>query len=131
MSVVFTQTTPVLRMFDEAKAREFYGGFLGFEIEFEHRYGENFPLYLAFSRGGLELHLSEHFGDGSPGANVRIETKNLAQFVAELQARDYRYAKPGCPQTGPSGGPEVTLTDPFGNRLTFWEDAAPDAGAAS
>lgn len=124
MSVLFGQVAPVLRIFDEAKAREFYLDFLGFEIEFEHRYGENFPLYLAVARGGVELHLSEHFGDGSPGANVRIETKGLAKFAAELRARDYRYAKPGAPETGAGGGPEMTLTDPFGNRLTFWEDAA-------
>ncbi len=124
MPIAFRQVTPVLRIFDEAIAREFYVGFLGFEVAFEHRYGENFPLYLAVERGGVELHLSEHFGDGSPGANVRIETKDLAAFAAELQARDYRYAKPGCPEPGAGGGPEMTIADPFGNRLTFWEDAA-------
>lgn len=30
---------PILRIFDQAKAREFYLGFLGFEPEFEHRFG--------------------------------------------------------------------------------------------
>ena len=37
---------PILRMFDEAKAREFYLDFLGFSIEFEHRYEADLPLSL-------------------------------------------------------------------------------------
>jgi len=30
------QTTPILRMFDEARAREFYVEFLGFTVDWEH-----------------------------------------------------------------------------------------------
>ena len=30
--------TPIFRSFDEAKAREFYIDFLGFEVTFEHRF---------------------------------------------------------------------------------------------
>ena len=37
---------PVFRVLDERKSREFYIDFLGFSIEFEHRFGENYPLYL-------------------------------------------------------------------------------------
>ena len=32
----FGKTTPILRIFDEAKAKEFYVGFLGFNIDWEH-----------------------------------------------------------------------------------------------
>ncbi|MBY0423670.1 MAG: hypothetical protein K2Q06_15305 [Parvularculaceae bacterium] len=129
MSASFGPLVPVLRIFDETRAREFYVGYLGFAVEFEHRFGENFPLYLSVQRGALELHLSEHSGDGSPGANVRIKTVDLAAFVAELRQKDYRYAKPGCAQQdAASGDLELTLTDPFGNRLTFWEDA-PESSA--
>lgn len=129
MATTFGPLVPVLRIFDEARAREFYVGYLGFAVEFEHRFGENFPLYFSVRRGVLELHLSEHSGDGSPGANVRIKTADLAAFVAELQQKDYRYARPGCAQQdSASGDLELTLTDPFGNRLTFWEDA-PESSA--
>jgi catechol 2,3-dioxygenase-like lactoylglutathione lyase family enzyme len=38
--------TPILRIFDEAKAREFYVDFLGFTVDWQHRFGDNFPLYL-------------------------------------------------------------------------------------
>ena len=35
--MTFHDPTPVLRTFDEAKAREFYFGFLGFQVDWEHR----------------------------------------------------------------------------------------------
>ena len=59
-------------MFDVAKAREFYLGFLGFSVDWEHRFEPELPLYMQVARGDCRLHLSEHHGDGAPGANVRI-----------------------------------------------------------
>ena len=50
------QTTPILRIFDEAKAREFYLGFLGFEVVFEHRFEPGMPLYLGVRRDGCVMH---------------------------------------------------------------------------
>jgi hypothetical protein len=61
--VAFEQAVPIVRIFDVAKAHEFYLGFLGFRVDWEHRYGADFPLYTQVSRGGLRLHLSEHAGD--------------------------------------------------------------------
>jgi catechol 2,3-dioxygenase-like lactoylglutathione lyase family enzyme len=113
-------TTPVLRMFDEAKAREFYVGFLGFAIDFAHRFGEEFPLYLGLSRGACRLQLSEHHGDATPGAHVRIEVNDVAALAHELAGRRYKYAKPGTPEATPWGTRELTIGDPFGNRLTFY-----------
>ncbi|MBA4160284.1 MAG: VOC family protein, partial [Gemmatimonadetes bacterium] len=42
----FTRTTPILRIFDEAKAKEFYVAFLGFTVDWEHRFEDDLPLYL-------------------------------------------------------------------------------------
>lgn len=36
---------PIFRIFSVEKAMEFYCGFLGFHLDWEHRFGENFPLY--------------------------------------------------------------------------------------
>lgn len=110
---------PLLRIFDEQKAREFYLDFLGFKIDFEHRFGSNFPLYLGVSHSNCRLHLTEHFGDATPGSHVRIEVDDVAAFAAALAARNYRYAKPGKPEPQPWGSVEITITDPFANRLTF------------
>lgn len=48
----FGKTTPILRIFDEAKAREFYEGFLGFKVDWEHRFEPDLPLYLQVSKDG-------------------------------------------------------------------------------
>jgi catechol 2,3-dioxygenase-like lactoylglutathione lyase family enzyme len=121
MTVQMKSPIPVLRIFDEAKARELYVGFLGFKVDWEHRFGENFPLYMQVSRDACVIHLSEHHGDGCPGATLRIEMTGLDEFVAALRARDYRYLKPGCPEETPWGTREVSVPDPFGNKLIFYE----------
>ncbi len=115
----FSAVVPVLRIFDEAKAREFYLDFLGFTVDFEHRFGDDFPLYMGVSQAGCRLHLSEHHGDGAPGVQIRIETDDVTAFGATLAAKAYRYAKPGAPERTPWDTLELCLTDPFGNRLRF------------
>lgn len=52
-----SSSIPVMRMFDEAAARAFYLDYLGFEIEWEHRFHKTAesPLYLQL-RLGAEGH---------------------------------------------------------------------------
>lgn len=114
----FGKTTPILRVFDEAKAREFYIDFLGFQVDWEHRFAKGMPLYMQVSKDGCVLHLSEHHGDCSPGAALRIEADELEAFHQQLHAADYKYAKPGL-EVMPWGSQDMTIADPFGNRLTF------------
>jgi uncharacterized glyoxalase superfamily protein PhnB len=116
--VSFGKTTPILRIFDEAKAREFYVDFLGFKVDWEHRFEPGLPLYMQVSKDGCVLHLSEHHGDGSPGAAMRIETSDLEAFHAELASKQYKYARPGIEEM-PWGTRDMSVKDPFGNRLTF------------
>ena len=117
----FDHATPLLRQFDEAQARAFYVDFLGFKVDWEHRFGDNFPLYQQVSLGACVLHLTGHHGDCSPGGAVRIPVADVATlqaFQQRLLAADYRHAKPGLEDT-PWGTRELRLTDPSGNRLTF------------
>ena len=113
---------PVFRMFDEDKAREFYVDFLGFSVGFEHRHEANLPLYLGVNLNGCVLHLSEHHGDACPGSVVRIRLDDVNAYCAELQAKSYRYAKPGGAEDTPWGTREVAIADPFGNRLIFFQE---------
>src|SRR4051794_25094286 len=113
------KTVPILRMFDEAKAREFYVDFLGFVIDWEHRFEDDAPLYMQVSKDGCVIHLSEHYGDASPGAAIRIEATELAAFQQQLSGKKYKYANPGPPQDTPWGTKELAVRDPFGNRLIF------------
>lgn len=119
--MAMVHTTPIFRMFDVAKAREFYLDYLGFKVVFEHRFGENFPLYMGLVRDGCRLHLSEHHGDCSPGAAVRIAVTDVEALHDEISRKDYRYAKPGLNEA-PWGGLEFSVTDPFSNRVTFFQE---------
>ncbi|WP_305825227.1 glyoxalase superfamily protein [Massilia brevitalea] len=109
---------PILRIFDEAKARAFYVDFLGFQVDWEHRFEPALPLYLQVSRDGCVLHLSEHHGDCCPGAAMRIAVDDIDALHAELANKNYGYARPGIEAT-PWGTRDLSVKDPFGNRLTF------------
>ncbi len=114
----FATITPILRIFDEAKDREFYIDFLGFGVDWEHRYEVNLPLYMQISKDRCIIHLTEHHGDCSPGAAMRIQTTELDKFHRELSSKRYKYGRPGIEET-PWSTREVTVHYPFGNRLTF------------
>lgn len=116
-SVTFDKAIPILRIFDEAKAREFYIDFLGFSVEFEHRFEADLPLYLGISRSGLQLHLSEHHGDASPGSTIFIPMHNIETLRDELIAKRYGYGRPEIVQQG--WGQILEVYDPFGNRIRF------------
>lgn len=113
--------TPILRMFDEEKTKAFYVDFLDFSVDWEHRFEDNSPLYMQVSRGGCILHLSEHHGDGSPNTIIRIEVGNIKAFHANLLEKKYKYVRPGLERM-PWGSTELTVIDPSGNRLVFYEN---------
>ena len=115
----FGSPVPILRTFDEAKATEFYVAFLGFTVDWQHRFAPDLPLYRQVSRLGCLLHLSEHHGDATPGSAIRIEVDGLDRLHAELVAKNYRHARPGIEQQ--PWGRDMSIHDPFGNRLIFSE----------
>ncbi|HEX2046338.1 MAG TPA: glyoxalase superfamily protein [Acidimicrobiales bacterium] len=117
--MTFSRVVPILRMFDVDKARQFYVDYLGFHIDWEHRFGERAPLYMQVSRGAFVLHLSEHHGDGTPGSAVYVETHGVRSYHAELSGKEYRYLNPGIAVD--EIGTCMTLLDPFGNTLRFNE----------
>jgi uncharacterized glyoxalase superfamily protein PhnB len=121
VTIAFQKTIPILRIFDVEKAKEFYVGFLGFSVDWEHHFGENTPAYLQVSRGGLTLHLSEHHGDGCPGSTVFVWMAGVEQFHREIAGKGYKYLRPGL-ETTFYDARCVQVTDPFGNRIRFNED---------
>ena len=120
MAPSFGRTTPILRSFDEGKAREFYVDWLGFIVDWEHRFS---PRPAALPPGQpreLLLHISEHHGDATPGSHVRVETTGVRELHAELIGKRYGNNRPGL-EKPPWGGVELTVIDPCGNRITFHE----------
>ena len=75
---------------------------------------------MGISRGGIQLYLSEHHGDGSPGVHIHVETEGLAEYHAELKAKGYNYMRPGL-ENQPWGATTMTVYDPFSNHITFSE----------
>ena len=122
MTISCTRAIPILRLFDEAMTKEFYLEFLEFELVFEHRFDDKAPLYMGVKKGDCVLHLSGHFGDGSPGAAVRIETTDLDAYAALLHGKQYKHARPGAPQSQEWGCRELSLQDPSANKLIFYVD---------
>ena len=118
MAIAFGRVVPILRIFDVAKADEFYLGFLSFSVDWDHRFDVNAPLYRQISRGELILHLSEHHGDGSPGARLRVMMKGIEEFHREISGKGYRYMRPGL-ETTEWGTLETGVIDPFGNLIRF------------
>jgi catechol 2,3-dioxygenase-like lactoylglutathione lyase family enzyme len=120
-SLLSDQTIPIFRMFDVAKAKEFYVDWLGFTVDWEHTFEENMPVYMQVSRDNLILHLSEHHGDCSPGAKIIVNTDQVEELHREIIARNYKYNRPGL-ERPPWGVLCFTVIDPFGNRITFSKD---------
>lgn len=112
------QTIPILRIFNEDKAKEFYLEFLGMKLDWEHRFEPNFPIYMQVSKGNLVFHLSEHSGDCTPGSKVFVNVKNLDALYQEITSRPYKYNKLAIEQA-PWGDRCFTVTDPFSNRVLF------------
>nr|WP_199157224.1 glyoxalase superfamily protein [Pedobacter sp. ASV2] len=112
---------PILRIFDYNKAIEFYVNWLGFKIDWEHHFEENTPVYMQISLGGIELHLSEHHGDGTPGTHVHINCVGLKEFHKSIINKKYKYNRPGLEKTFYETWC-VTVTDPFNNQISFNEE---------
>jgi uncharacterized glyoxalase superfamily protein PhnB len=114
------QTIPLLRIFDVEQARAFYTGFLGFQVDWEHRFEPTLPIYMQIARGGCVLHLTQHHGDCCPGSTVFLWMTGLAEYHQEIMARNNGALRPGLEKTFYESL-SMQVTDPFGNRLRFNE----------
>ena len=118
----FTQSVPVMLSLDEAMCRAFYCDFLGFEVDFEHRFAPDMPVYLGLKRGPVHLHLSPHRGDATTGSAVFVWMIGVDDYRRDLAGRSDGHSIPTI--VDQPWGRELTLVDPFGNRLRFCERPA-------
>ena len=106
---------PALRITDYERATTFYLEQLGFTIDWEHRFGPNFPVFVQISRDGMEIYLTEHRGDCEPGGLVHLYVADVDAWFNELCAK-------GAPVTNPPnedlpGLRMMSVSDPDGNEL--------------
>jgi catechol 2,3-dioxygenase-like lactoylglutathione lyase family enzyme len=105
-------------MFDEALAREFYLDFLGFKVDWSTARGQ-----LPAVHAGLQGRL--------PAAPLRPFRRLLARrrhphrhhgrrrLSGRIDRQGVQHARPGVEEV-PWGGREMSIKDPAGNRLTFY-----------
>jgi catechol 2,3-dioxygenase-like lactoylglutathione lyase family enzyme len=120
MPIEFHRAIPIFRIYSLEKAREFYVGFLGFKVDWEHRFEPDAPVFMQVSRDGLLIYLSEHHGDGTPGSIAYVTMTGVRELHRELDDKKYRHNHPGL-QEQEWGRTELTVVDPFNNRITFGE----------
>ena len=115
---------PVLRMFDEAKAKAFYLDYLGFEVDWEGRFSPTAPLYMQIRLGNALLHLDGHAKEDAPISQVVIEVLGLQQYCDYLIAKGAEYETP-CPVDPRYRGrnTDMNIDDPFGNALIFCSES--------
>ncbi len=130
MNSAFLTTIPIMRIFDVVKAKDFYVGFLGFGVDWEHKFDGGSPVYLQISKDDLILHLSEHHGDCCPGSTVFVWMKGIEEFHATITSRGYGYMRPGIERTF-YNSLCVEVTDPFGNRIRFNEQCRKESAETS
>ena len=106
--------------FSVEKAKEFYVGFLGFSVDWEHRFDDAAPVYMQVSRSGCVLHLSEHHGDCCPGSAVFLRVAGLEDYHRQITAKGYGFMHPEIERTF-HDSKCMKVTDPFGNRISFDE----------
>jgi len=128
MNSEFVTTIPLMRIFDVVKAKDFYIGFLGFAVDWEHRMDDRSPAYLQISRGQLVLHLTEHHGDCCPGSTVFVWMRGIQQFHSTITSHGYGYMRPSLEKTF-YNSLCIEVTDPFGNRIRFNENLPADEAA--
>jgi hypothetical protein len=79
---------------------------------------------MQISKDDCVLQLTEHDGDCSLGAGIKIVTDEMDKFVQELASKEYQYPDLGTAEQ-PWGSIDMLLIDPFGNRLIFTDRFRP------
>jgi uncharacterized glyoxalase superfamily protein PhnB len=129
-----TSTIPILRVFAEKKALEFYVEFLGFTLDFGGPSGgPGTPFYGQVIRAHTTFQLAEVPYDPGAGATIAINLDGLDDLHKEFS---FRYGEMGSRVWGtavwvpeivevPWGLRLLTISDPFGNHLRFGEPVDP------
>ncbi len=113
---------PQLRITDAGTSLRFYVDGLGFAVDWEHRFGPGYPLFVQLTRHGQTIFLTQHAGDCQVGGAVYFKVASADDCWAGFAACGVHATNPLA--STPWGTREFVLTDPDGNRLRFASDIA-------
>lgn len=97
---------PILHVADARASIAWYAQ-LGFDVEAEHTFGPDWPLYVRLRCGPAQLHLSEHRLDGGPVTHVYLYVEDVDSTIPAGSVAE------NCPW----GMREARPTDPDGNEV--------------
>ncbi len=130
MAIEFKRAVPIFRIYSVETARAFYVDFLGFQVDWESDFGAGAPVYMQVSTRRNRLSLSEHHGDGTPGSVAYVAMNGVRDLHRELNDKHYRHNRPGLEEQT-WGMTEMTVIDPFNNRITFGEPTEQAGGSGA
>jgi len=107
---------PAIRVGDFAQAIEHYVDWLGFKLDSEWREAPGQPAIGFLSRDHCVFMINEHPAVPGP-ASIHLDVSHLDELAVEWNER-----RPGSVtihRAPPYEFPEVTIEDPWGNRLFF------------
>lgn len=123
-SVALEPPIPVLQITSLSAAKEFYVDFLGFKFDWGNDEPQPAQAYAQVSRDGIQLHLAAASEGGRPGTLLFRDMTGLTALHRELIARKGQFAPTEIRFTQWDSR-EFEVTDPFGNKLRFWENNPP------
>ena len=120
MAMPQQRVVPALRITNYERSKGYYVEKLGFSVEWEHRFGPNFPVFMSVTRDGMQIYLSEHAGDCQVGGLVHFLIPDVDAWHREFMEKGAVVAE--APNDD-LGFRNMTVTDPDGNQLRFMEPA--------
>lgn len=106
---------PAFRITDYKRSKVFYVEGMGFQIDWEHRFEPDFPVFVQITKDEMTIYLTEHTGDCETGGLIHLFVPDVDQWYDELKHKDILISEP--PNENLEGLRMMTVIDPDGNQL--------------
>ncbi|MCD9461134.1 glyoxalase superfamily protein [Marinibactrum halimedae] len=116
------KAVPILRVMDVPTTKEFYGDFLGCQVDWEHYYEEGAPVYMQMSRNEFVVQLSEN-NRYREGSIIFVGVEGIEELHGELSQK-HNLRQPPTISLTPWNTKQMEIFDPFGNLLRFNESVS-------
>lgn len=120
------RVVPALRVESYRRALAFYE-LLGFRELWTHQFDEGLPVFACIARDGMELNLTEHSGDCTPGGLVHFYVPEVDALHEEFSSRGVPIASRPANSLGPTVR-DMLIVDPDRNRLSFLTVSPSESG---